>query len=136
MHFLLFSASLLLLKRLCVFVNNGLALVSQLLVALDGLHEDESPLFEVLSLLVGDSDHFGLGIVLVSNFEVSLALVERALANTTVAQVCDESGVDGVTILLVLEYRVTDLGVAGHPGGFAFYLNLALDLLTLHLCKR
>lgn len=127
------GASFLLLLLLVHFVDNFLFGISQLLVLLDGLHEDETPLLELLVALVRDQYDFGFGVVLVPDFEVSCALVENALPYHTLAKVGDEARRHRVFVLLVLEDRVSDLGVAVDPFRLALDFDFAFDTLARDL---
>lgn len=107
--------------------------VSELLVRPHTLHKHYAPLLVLLLVLIGDPNHFGLGIIFVSNFEISLSFFQSAFTHNAFAQICDKARTHRVLVLLILEDGVADLGVPFHPLGLSFDLDSAFNSLSSDL---
>ena len=130
---MLFSASTLFLKYRLLLVVFSLLDVTNLLVTLDRFHEDESPILIVILVLKAYFDNFRLLIDLVTDFEVSLALVQSSLPHNTLSQISNKPRINGILVLFILEYRIPNLSVAIDPFSFALDSDLAFNALSLNL---
>ncbi len=112
---------------LSFLVQQLLALISQLLVGLYGLHEDDAPLLVCGIIIEGDADNFGVLVAFVFDFKVALSFFQSALPDDAISQVGYVARIYRVAILLILKDGVAYLGIPLNPRCFTFDDDLAFD---------
>jgi hypothetical protein len=124
---LLVSFFLQLSLLLSLLVQQLLALISQLLVGLYGLHEDDAPLFVRSIIIEGNTDNFGVLVAFVFDFKVALSFFQSALSDDAVSQVGYVARIYRVAILLILKDGVAYLSIPLNPRCFTLDDDLAFD---------